>query len=103
MLKDVAKRISATIRDGDLCGRLGGDEFIAVLKGISSPALMEERLTEICRSLIFEYPTLRATISVGVAMYPEHGRDFHTLYQRGDEALYEVKRRGRNGYCIYEP
>lgn len=103
VLKDVAKRISATIRDGDLCGRLGGDEFIAVLKGISSPALMEERLTEICRGLVFEYPTLRATISIGVAMFPDHGMDFHTLYQRGDEALYEVKRRGRNGYCIYEP
>ncbi len=103
VLKDVAKRISAIIRDGDLCGRLGGDEFIAVLKGISSPTLMEERLTEICQNLIFEYPSLRATISVGVAMYPDHGMDFHTLYQRGDEALYEVKRRGRNGYCIYEP
>lgn len=103
VLKDVAKRISTTIRDGDLCGRLGGDEFIAVLKGISSSSLMEERLNEICQNLIFEYPQLRATISVGVAMYPDHGMDFHTLYQRGDEALYEVKRHGRNGYCIYEP
>jgi diguanylate cyclase (GGDEF)-like protein len=105
VLKAVAERLSSRIRQVDTIARTGGEEFTAVVGGLSGP----EDAEKIARSLlaVFEAPVvigdleLAVTVSVGVAIYPENGMDGETLQRRSDEALYRAKQAGRNRaeYC----
>lgn len=98
VLKDVAALIRSTVRDNDVSGRWGGEEFICVLPStpISEAVAVADRVrraiesrTGLCR---------RITISAGVATYRE-GDDLAAIVKRADEALYTAKKSGRNRVC----
>lgn len=101
VLEDVAFTMKNMLRKGDLCGRIGGDEFVIFLRDIESLEVAEKRLQQFCTAISKGYENGAFTsVSIGLASYPVDGRDFDHLYQQADRALYEAKARGRNRYVI---
>jgi diguanylate cyclase (GGDEF)-like protein len=106
LLKMVAGRLVATVREEDTVARLGGDEFIIVLwhvTGIDYAASVVLRAIEaVSQPYDVDGTTVSITISAGISIYPEHGEDADTLMKSADLALYEAKAVGRNSYRIAE-
>jgi len=104
LLVEVGRRISAVVREQDTVARLGGDEFVAVLPGTGA-----QEATHIARRLLerisqpyqLEQHELTITPSIGMALYPEDGADYQTLYRCADTAMYRAKQEGRNGYSFF--
>jgi diguanylate cyclase (GGDEF)-like protein len=107
LLKIVAKRLVATVREEDLVARLGGDEFAIALWDVSATgdaATAASKVIEaVSRPYIIEGHTIHITISAGVGIYPVHGEDMDTLMKSADLAMYEAKRAGKNTYRISAP
>lgn len=103
VIRETADILKSMLRKNDLCGRLGGDEFMIFLNGISSKKDVMPRIADICRRLIREKEGKGCiTCSMGVAFYPNDGTDFQQLYQNADRALYQAKQAGRATYRIYQ-
>jgi two-component system, cell cycle response regulator len=106
LLKMVAGRLVATVREEDTVARLGGDEFIIVLwhvTGIDYAASVVLRAIEaVSQPYDIEGTTVSITTSAGISIYPDHGEDADTLMKSADLALYEAKAVGRNAYRIAE-
>jgi diguanylate cyclase (GGDEF)-like protein len=106
LLKSVAARLLATLREGDTIARLGGDEFVVLVEGATptgSPEFVAERLLEVLREP-FEVPdvarpTVRITASIGIA----HGNRMSAtdLLRDADIALYEAKAAGRDRFVTF--
>jgi diguanylate cyclase (GGDEF)-like protein len=100
VLREFARVLGATVRDADVAGRWGGEEFLLVLPGTDSAgaALLAERIRAHLaeRSLLTpEGVPVRVTASFGIAAY-EPGQALETLVATADSALYEAKRGGKN-------
>jgi len=105
LIRASARRIGATLDEGDVIARIGGDEFVilvtsrsgltaftAVAKRLIS--LMHERFVVAGREFII-------STSVGISIYPEHGDNATVLLKHADIAMYEAKEMGRNDFCVY--
>jgi diguanylate cyclase (GGDEF)-like protein/PAS domain S-box-containing protein len=105
LLKEVARRVSDKVREGDTVARLGGDEFTVVLEGITS----HEQVVLVTRKIIGEFARpfrldrreLLVSASVGVAVYPFDGKDVETLVRNADTAMYRAKSAGANQCQFY--
>lgn len=102
VLKTVAERLTSAIRSTDICARLGGDEFIVVatqLENTEQANLIAEKLLS-CLSEAYQVnnKTYHIGASIGISLYPEHGKTFPELLEKADEAMYAMKREGRGGY-----
>jgi diguanylate cyclase (GGDEF)-like protein len=99
----VGERSRACVRGSDTVGRLGGDEFMAILPGTEreGAVAVAEKLRE---SLSAPYPLESAVaqvgVSVGIAMYPQHGAEPDALLTAADAALYEAKREGKGRVVV---
>lgn len=95
VLKKVATALAVTCRDFDTPARYGGEEFTVILPACSSKEslMVAERLRTAIAEIEAETPI---TVSAGVATFPTHASDLHTLIKAADEALYESKRAGRD-------
>jgi diguanylate cyclase (GGDEF)-like protein len=110
VLAAVADALQGEVRDRDLVGRFGGEEFVVLLGGLGEPGsgpgelhAVAERIRERIAGLRVEMPTADGPLtvaglsaSVGCARYPDDGDDLRTLLQVADTALYAAKRAGRN-------
>ena len=100
VLKDVARLLSRNLREIDLMGRYGGEEFIILL--IETEAEQAMPIAQRLRQLVEVHPIraydelLTQTISIGVAAFPKDAQSLHLLIERADQALYAAKRSGRN-------
>jgi len=103
VLKEVAARIRAALRQFDVVGRFGGEEFVILLENTSQHTA--QQIAERIRQRIAAEPirvagqNLQLTISQGLTVRRD-GDDAHTLLQHADAAMYEAKQRGRN--CVAE-
>ncbi|MFW5824672.1 MAG: sensor domain-containing diguanylate cyclase, partial [Marinobacter sp.] len=106
VLRAVSLRLADSIRTVDTLGRYGGEEFLVVIPEASVDEAREtaERL----RQRVAEEPvtitgdqSLSMTISIGVAVYPDHGTSAEELCNRADKAMYLAKERGRNQVAIF--
>lgn len=92
--------------DGDIIGRVGGDEFVVLIRDVESRDALVSRC-EALRDMLrrsFEYgknQTLNVSGSVGIALSPQFGDSFEALFSCADKALYEAKRRGRDTQVFY--
>ncbi|MDQ5903785.1 MAG: hypothetical protein QG592_1317 [Pseudomonadota bacterium] len=107
LLRSVAERLSAVVRDIDTVCRLGGDEFVIVLGAVAGPddaVMVSERIVEtLARPVELMGHAVRASTSIGISLYPEDGRDAHALMKNADTAMYTAKSRGRNNFQFFSP
>lgn len=106
LLKDVARRLESVIqRKTDTVARLGGDEFIILLPFFNARSDVETIAQHICEVIAqpfyIEGNKINISSSIGIAFYPEHGRDDKSLIANADLALYQVKNKSRNGFKIF--
>jgi len=106
ILRTVGERLETSIRAGDTAARLGGDEFAVVLEGIShagaARAWSVNALKKLNRPVVIEGLNHPIAASVGVALYPTHGKDVDSLMRCADIAMYKVKHSGRNGVAFFD-
>ena len=107
LLRKVADRFKSALREGDVVARLGGDEFAVVQSGAIQPegslSLAKRVVDLIGRAYAIEGQMLHIGASVGVAMFPDDGREPDVLFKNADLALYRAKAEGRGCYRFYEP
>jgi diguanylate cyclase (GGDEF)-like protein len=98
VLRSVATRLKAQLRESDTVARLGGDEFAIILPGVGDEAAAGATATRILHALqeplLIESETLEIRASIGIVLFPQHAEDADTLLRRGDAAMYEAKRAG---------
>ena len=104
LLVETARRLRVCVRAADTVARVGGDEFAAILTEVPSREEVEEVaariVAELARPFELKVGTVRISCSIGIALFPEHGRDVEALQHYADAALYEVKAASRNAYRI---
>jgi diguanylate cyclase (GGDEF)-like protein/PAS domain S-box-containing protein len=104
VLQQAARRISQSLRESDTVARIGGDEFLVLLPGISGTEevciVAEKILTAITRPIEVDGSEITVSSSIGIAIFPIHGCDNHSLVKAADEAMYHAKRTGKNRYQL---
>jgi diguanylate cyclase (GGDEF)-like protein len=105
LLKEVAKRMRASVREADTVARIGGDEFIVVLPMIEQDQdamIVAEKIRHTLNQP-FEVAghTLNISSSIGIAVYPEHGDNDQQLIRNADTAMYYAKEDGRNKFKFF--
>ncbi|QAU32998.1 EAL domain-containing protein [Janthinobacterium sp. 17J80-10] len=108
LLCSVAERLSQAVREGDTVSRLGGDEFVVILNGIASVdeigTVVERRMLPlILRQHDIDGAELFISCSVGVAVFPDDGKDIGSLMRHSDAAMYQAKEQGRNNVQFFTP
>ena len=103
-----AELIKKIIRENDLAGRMGGDEFIAYLQNVSDEKILQEKTAFLNDQILISAKNFMGAdieiplgVSVGAVFSPDEGTDFSTLYKKADSALYEVKQHGKHGCAVY--
>lgn len=100
VLKVIASRLRKAVRDGDVVARWGGDEFVVVMPGISTEEMASRRALQLADQIAGRtrldgvLDPLRIKVSVGAAVWPDHGTDLADLVVAADQAMYEAKREG---------
>ncbi|MCM1264450.1 MAG: sensor domain-containing diguanylate cyclase [Butyrivibrio sp.] len=106
VLRSLGEQVRVLFRSSDIVGRAGGDEFIVFLKNISDPAAIRKEAKKVENFFqnfkVGEYTKYAATASIGVAIFPEEGTDFETIYKAADTALYKAKKGGKNQLAFYK-
>jgi diguanylate cyclase (GGDEF)-like protein/PAS domain S-box-containing protein len=104
MIKQVGNRISSCVRSQDHVARQGGDEFIILIQHVKAndvDLIAERILRSLDLPFILEGNEIFITASIGISVYPQHGKDAETLIKNADAAMYEVKDNGKNDYSYY--
>ena len=106
VLKQVALRLSACVRESDTVARLGGDEFIILLPMIDAEGdaiLVANKIVQaIAQPIITAQASLHVSASIGIALYPQHGMDEKLLMLNADMAMYQSKRNGKNRAKVFD-
>lgn len=105
LLKAVVACWQTVVREGELLARLGGDEFAVIAAGDAEAVeRLAARLIEVLDSpLLPQYPQVLVGVSVGLALYNEHGEDRRRLVAAADTAMYRAKEAGKHCYAWPEP
>ena len=105
LLKVVSIRLRECLRDIDTLSRQGGDEFLIVLSNMrdteSVTVVAEKILERMEESFEIDHHELAISLSIGIAVYPDDGKDFDTLLKQSDTSMYQAKDSGRNTYRFH--
>ncbi len=102
VLRETARRLAASVRATDTAARVGGDEFLLVLTDLDAPEnaaiVAEKAIASLLHPISVNGKTVVVGASIGISVYPIDGETVDKLIKQADEAMYEVKRRGKNGF-----
>lgn len=105
VLVEVAKRLKNNTKHADIVSRIGGDEFIVIIRDLKCPSsatkIAKKFVKSLCDAFIYNEEPLYIGASVGISLFPQHGTDVDTLIKNADLAMYEVKKSGGKGYIVY--
>lgn len=105
VLVKVAQEIRKLFRGQDMVARIGGDEFLVVVRGVTDETLLQQRCQHLLGILKDSFRSYNLTLScsIGIALSPVHGQSYYELFQHADQALYRAKAKGKNCYALYNP
>lgn len=107
LLKKVAAALTAQVRRADTVGRLGGDEFAILLESLTHPEEAELVAQKVVKALshpmVVHGKEITITCSVGISLFPDHGKTGDLLLSNADLAMYAAKHRGKNQAQIFKP
>ena len=104
VLARICDLLRNALRADDLVGRIGGDEFVLLLKNVVNRDALQMKINNLCTQLYQSASDqMEISCSFGAATYPQDGTDFDELYRKADAALYTAKEAGRNCTRIYTP
>lgn len=105
LLKTIAKRLVNTCREIDFIARLGGDEFCILIEEVDddyAANVARRCLDAIAQPIEMYSRKLTPACSIGIAYYPDDGKDLSELLKAGDTSLYTAKENGKNQYAFYK-
>src|SRR5712675_1210495 len=106
LLVEVAKRVGLDLRESDMLSRISGDEFLLLLNPIQNGQEVAEYIQFLLQRLrapfFVDGSELFASASIGVSLYPEHGRSYEALRQNADIAMYRVKNEGKGAAVFFD-
>jgi diguanylate cyclase (GGDEF)-like protein/PAS domain S-box-containing protein len=106
VLKIIAGRFQAVVREADTVARIGGDEFLVILSGVPATSVVEriaaKLIEETSKVVCVEGHDFNLGLSIGIALYPVNGSDADELIQAADKAMYQAKKNGRNCFRFAE-
>ncbi|MCM1105613.1 MAG: diguanylate cyclase [Blautia sp.] len=101
VITDVTSMIRSQFRMNDIVGRVGGDEFLVLMKDTTQEKA-EEKAERLCQSVSKDYTgdsvSYHISVSVGLSMYGADGNSYSSLFEKADHAMYRAKQGGKNGY-----
>ena len=106
LLIKIADILKRSVRSRDIIARLGGDEFVIILPDIKDEddiiKIAEYIFKEIKNPILLNDKKIYSALSLGISIYPNDALDAQSLLQKGDNAMYQAKSNGRNGYVFYD-
>ncbi|QDQ26730.1 EAL domain-containing protein [Chitinimonas arctica] len=105
LLMTMARRLEGVVRESDTVCRQGGDEFVLLLNDCDvagAAAVAEKLILAAAEKIEFDGLTLNGSASVGIALFPDDGADYDSLFKHADAAMYRAKELGRNAFCFYQ-
>jgi len=106
VLRHVGKRFVSILRKEDIAARIGGDEFLLLISDIKSTEdvkkVAEKLLTRFRIQFIILNHIIHLTLSIGISIFPDHGKTYDALLKKADSTMYQVKNENRNNYKISE-
>ncbi len=105
VIMDIAMNLKMMFRNSDILGHIGGDEFMVLMKDITTVDIVYDRCNQL-RDLLrksYQHETgiVNVSASIGIALAPAHGTDYRTLFSHADAALYQSKRTGKDRQMLY--
>lgn len=98
VLRYVAEKLLKYVKSESIISRVGGDEFMIFLKYDKD---INSIVQQIHHSISCDYKGFKISLSVGVSLFPQNSKEYDTLYNLADKALYTAKKQGRKQYCFY--
>jgi len=104
LLKLVTERLLQCVKYDDVVARLGGDEFTVIMQNVSElETVTQNILKKLARPFIFENEEIYISASVGISLFPDDSEQVSELLKNAEQAMYAVKKQGRNGYRFFTP
>lgn len=107
LIKAVGQLIAKSLRRADTIARLGGDEFAVIIEGIDSPedtiSIADNLTTILEHNVRLDDQETYTSASIGIAVYPDDGKDARTLLKNADTAMFRAKENGRHCFQFYKP
>jgi diguanylate cyclase (GGDEF)-like protein/PAS domain S-box-containing protein len=104
VFQEVARRLTACVREADTVARIGGDEFVVLLPEIvhveDAASVARKLLESVAEPFVAGGRRVNLTTSIGVSVFPDDGDDAELLLRSADNAMYRAKERGRNNYQL---
>ena len=104
LLVEISKRLKTELRADDMVARIGGDEFVVMVRDVTEESAMriaKHMCDIVSKPYILGDTTVNVTTSVGIAMCPQNGTDFPTLHKHADIAMYSAKKAGKNQVAFF--
>lgn len=106
ILTEIGQRIKKTLRTSDFFARIGGDEFAIIIEAYTDTdeigGLLRRMQEQMEDSIVIDGYSLHLSLSIGIALYPQHGIDTGTIQKAADIAMYEAKKSGKNRYAFFD-
>lgn len=105
VLRETARRLRNSLRHTDKIARMGGDEFYVLIEELANSSyaidVAAKLLNETAKPMLIQGQLVEVNMSIGIAIYPDHGLEAQALLANADSAMYSAKEAGKNGYRLF--